>query len=74
MQQLLDALAKAQAAPGLITGEHCRCGQFVTFKPALGGHSIDMLHPQPPCHEFRAFCDALIVHADAQQLDPAPRR
>lgn len=74
MQHMLEAIAKAQAAPGIITGEHCRCGAFVTFKPALGGHSLDMLHPEPPCHEFRMLCEKLCELADAQPLDPAPRR
>jgi len=72
MQHMLEALEKAKAAPGIITGELCRCGKFVTFKPALGGHSIDMLHPQPACHEFRALCDALVQHDVAAPLDAAP--
>lgn len=71
MQHVLEALEKAKAAPGLIAGELCRCGAFITFKPALGGHSIDMLHPQPPCHEFRAFCEKLVELADATPLDQA---
>lgn len=69
MQHMLEAVEKAKAAPGLIRGEVCRCGRFVTFKPALGGHSLDMQHPEPVCHEFRAFCDALVQHDVATPLD-----
>lgn len=68
MQHMIEALEKAKAAPGLIRGEACRCGKFVTFKPALGGHSLDMLHPEPTCHEFRAFAQALCELADAVPL------
>jgi hypothetical protein len=64
---MLEAIEKAKAARG-VGLERCRCGKWVTIKPAVGGLSLDVLHPQPPCHEFKMFVQKLIELADGQQL------
>jgi hypothetical protein len=63
---MMEAIEKAKA--GLVAAEYCRCGKLVTFKPAQGGLSLDVLHPQPPCAEFAEFVDKLVELADGQRL------
>lgn len=35
------------------------CGATITFRTTANGQSVDVLHPQPPCTEFRAFIERL---------------
>lgn len=63
---MIEAIEKAKT--GLVQAEYCRCGQLVTFKPANGGMSLDVLHPQPPCAEFAQLVAKLVELADGQRL------
>lgn len=44
------------------------CSASITFITSNEGQSVDVLHPQPPCDEFRAFVERLqAAHREHQK-------